>query len=117
MFVELEIYSPRWGHEDTYKIELERDFMEITMQVRKSRATWSETTDPIWSDETLEVIMTNDSISPPAAIQDLFERAWKSWRGGEITDQEVEVELKLLADWLNTITKSKPSSDFWRKYF
>jgi len=116
MLVELKIFSPRWGREDTYRIKLERDFMEITMQVRKSRVTWSDTADPIWSGETLQRTMTNDSIFPLAATQDLFERAWKSWRDGEISDQQVEAELKLLADWLNSITKAKPRSDFWSKY-
>jgi hypothetical protein len=28
--IELLIFSPRWGHDDTYEIELERDHMEIT---------------------------------------------------------------------------------------
>ena len=117
IFIALEIYSPRWGRNDTYKVELDPNFMEITMQARKARATWQETTDPTWSGESLNRIMTNDSISPPAALQDLFEWAWKSWRDGAITDQQAEAELQLLADWLNTITKAKPSSDFWSKYF
>lgn len=27
--IELQIFGPRWSHDDTYEIELERDHMEI----------------------------------------------------------------------------------------
>ncbi|MEH6529569.1 MAG: hypothetical protein V7718_06475 [Porticoccus sp.] len=115
--VELHIFSPRWGHEDTYEVELDRDFMEITMQVRKTRAKWVDNLDPEWSGEPLEHIMNNDSIYPPAVTQDLFEHAWKAWRDGDLNDDEVKRELEAVADWINTVTQSKPRSEFWRKYF
>lgn len=115
--VDLEIYSPRWGHNDTYMVELDRDFLEITMQVRKSRATYHENVDPTWSGESLERIMNNDSIYPPAITQDLFEHAWKAWRNGDLNDQEVAIELQEIATWVNEVTAAKPKSDFWRNYF
>lgn len=117
MKVELRIFSPRWGHEDTYSVELEQDFMEIKMHARKARATWKDLSDPEWSGESILGIMQNDSIYPPSITQDLFEHAWKSWRNREVSDQELNEELQLLAEWLNTITNAKPRSDFWRKYF
>ena len=115
--VDLDIYSPRWGHNDKYSVELDRDFMEITLQARTSRATWRDNLDPEWSGESIQEIMNNDSIYPPEITQDLFEHAWKEWRDGTINDQEVEQELKEVATWINEVTKSKPKSDFWNKYF
>lgn len=49
--------------------------------------------------------MGNDSIYPPAVTASLFEYAWKSWRDGELNDQGFTDELRIVADWVNTITK------------
>lgn len=35
--IELQICSPRWGHDDTYAIELERDYIEITTRASTQR--------------------------------------------------------------------------------
>ncbi len=115
--IDLEIYSPRWGHNDTYTVELDNNYMEITMQARKARATQQQGKDPVWSGESLEGIMNNDNIYPPAITQDLFERAWEAWRNGELNSQEVESELKEIASWINEVTSSKPDTEFWSKYF
>ncbi|MBU0712828.1 hypothetical protein KJ762_02470 [bacterium] len=116
--VNLEIFSPRWGHEDTYVVELDQSYMEIRMSARKTRATWRDNLDPEWNTrESIHDIMNNDSIYPPAIIQDLFEHAWLEWRNGNINDQQVNEELQEIATWLNTITRSKPRTDFWSKYF
>ena len=115
--IDLEIFSPRWGHEDTYKVVLNQGYMEITMQMRRSRATYDDSSDPIWSGETLDQIMNNDQIYPPEVTQDLFEHAWKAWRNGDLNDHEVADELKAVADWINATTRAKPRTEFWRKYF
>jgi len=117
MIVKLRIFSPRWGHDDTYTVQLEHEFLEIKMQAKTARATWKEMADPEWSGENLTSIMRNDSIYPPAITQDLFEHAWKSWRNGDISEKDVNEELQKLAEWINTITKEKPHSSFWSKYF
>lgn len=115
--VNLRIYSPRWGHDDTYSVNFERDFLEISMTPRTARADWRENQDPLWTGESLTRIMNNDSIYPPHNIQRLIEYAWISWRAGNISDQQIELELLQIQDWLNTITKSKPNTDFWNSYF
>ncbi|NDP62968.1 hypothetical protein [Polaromonas sp.] len=115
--VDLSIFSPRWSREDIYSVELDKEFMEISMHARKTRATWRENLDPEWSSESIQDIMNNDSIYPPAITQDLFEYAWKEWRNGEISAQEVETELKELAVWINAVTRKKPNTQFWKRYF
>jgi hypothetical protein len=37
--VELEIYSPRWGHNDIYKLELKRESLVITQNTRSAKCT------------------------------------------------------------------------------
>ncbi len=115
--VELEVYSPRWGHNDTYTFTLKHEFMDISMQGRSARCSWRENRNPEWSGEPLQNIFENDSIYPPAIFQKLVEYVWKEWRSKNITDQKAETEFVELATWLNAITKSKPQTDFWKKYF
>lgn len=115
--VELQIYSPRWGHSDTYTFEMAREQMKISMGPRSTTCTWRENLDPLWGGEQLHDILRNDSIYPPEIFQSLIEHAWKSWRNGELDDQGVRTELQVVVEWLNKITEAKPRTDFWRKYF
>lgn len=117
MEVELHIFTPRWGRDDVYTITLERDRLNIKMHARQSEASYRENLDPEWSGESLDDIFRNDSIYAPAIFQELIEWAWLKWRGGEINDSQVEEELQELANWLNTITKAKPQTEFWKTYF
>lgn len=55
--IELQIFSPRWGHADTYEIELERNHMEITRGVNAARADWQDNADPTWSGWSVEGMM------------------------------------------------------------
>jgi hypothetical protein len=114
---QLQIFSPRWGHDDTYTVEFERDHMEISMMARGARADWRDNADPEWSGETVESMLENDSIYPPAVLQDMLEKVWTAWRGGELTEAEANAELQEVATWLNTVTHAKPRTDFWRAFF
>ena len=115
--IELQIFSPRWGHEDTYEIELERDHMEIARGANTARADWRDNADPAWSGWTVEGMMGNDSIHPPAVAQRMFQKVSTVWRSGEIDAAQAEVELRALADWINAVTRAKPRTEFWRAYF
>ena len=68
-----QIYSPRWGHNDTYEFELTREAMTITMGARKSRCVWQEGRDPRWEAEPLEGILRNDCIYPPGILVSLLD--------------------------------------------
>ena len=115
--IDLDIYSPRWGHKDTYKIELTSKSLTITQNARVAVCTWREDLDPEWSGEILERILRNDHIYPPTIYQDLIEHAWKAWRNGELDDTGVNNELQELASWLNKVTSAKPNTIFWQQYF
>lgn len=64
-----------------------------------------------------EDILKNDSIYSPVIFEDLLEYAWESWRSGELNDDGVRSELRVLIDWLNQITVARPKTEFWQKYF
>jgi hypothetical protein len=115
--VELRIFSPRWGHDDTYKVTLTRESMTVTLMPRSATCVWRENRDPEWVGESLETILKNDMIYPPSILSRLFEYVWRSWRNGDIDNAGVARELPALAAWLNEITRTKPDSEFWRRYF
>jgi len=47
----------------------------------------------------------------------MLERAWLAWRSNELTDAELQDELIEVAQWINTITRAKPGTEFWRGFF
>jgi hypothetical protein len=114
--IDLNIFSPRWDHDDKYTLVLDSNSMSIQMQTKKAVATWRDNLDPEWSGDSIQDIMINDGIYPPSNIQELFEHAWITWRDGELNDKEVEKELQKLADWINSITRSKPDTELWNRY-
>jgi hypothetical protein len=117
MECELRIFTPRWGHEDVYTVSLDRGSMIISRDRRVATCGWRDNLDPVWAGEDLEAILRNDSIYPPSILPRLLEHVWTSWRSSEIDDAAAEQELQALADWLNTITRAKPDTKFWRTYF
>ncbi len=119
------IYSPRWGHDDGYEFSLDENQMEITGGGGGKSAVckWVEDRDPIWEgyyDSTgnpLVNILENDLIYPPSIIISAIESAWKAWRDGELDNEEVESEINALVEWLNNTSTNKPQTDFWQKIF
>lgn len=117
--IELKIYSPRRGHEDIYSFEISREELVINLHAgaRSAKATYRENYDPEWTGEPLENMLRNDSIYPPTNFNKLIEHVWLSWRSEGLSSERVEKELQALIDWLNFITKNKPSTEFWTSYF
>ncbi len=117
--VELRIFSPRWGHEDTYEIVLTSDSLEIKTPHPSAiaKCNYRERLDSEWVGTDLFSTLRNDAIYAPAVLLEMFVHAWLAWRSNELDDNGVKRELEAIADWLNVISKAKPSTDFWRGYF
>jgi len=115
--VSLRVYSPRWGKEDNYDFRFSRDELVVSSPARKAVCTWREGRDPLWSDENLMTVFQADSVYPPAVLPKLLEHVWREWRGGSLDAERLEAELGHLVDWLNTITRAKPNSEFWSRHF
>ena len=122
---EVRLYSPRWGHEDTYEINLDREQMRVKGKGVGKNAVCSlvEGRDPEWSGyndsigNPLEKILKNDSIFPPTVFVRALEYAWDAWRDGTLDDHEILKEVQELCEWVNEVSRSKPKTAFWRKMF
>jgi hypothetical protein len=117
--VEVRVYSPRWGHEDTYTISMARDWMKVERHPKSATCKWVESKDPVWesSDDSLLEVFANDSIYAPAIFPHALVGAWLDWRSGEIDDARVDAEIQELFGWLNAVTHAKPTSDYWKGKF
>ncbi|AFW97315.1 hypothetical protein ANA_P30010 (plasmid) [Anabaena sp. 90] len=112
-----EIYTPRWGNNDTYTFEFGEQSMSVSMIGPKAVCTYIPGRDPVWSGDSLEGILRNNLVHPPVSFQDLIEHLWNSWRDGDINEAELNKELQEVIVWLNKITKLKPKTEFWSQYF
>jgi hypothetical protein len=120
---EVQLYSPRWGHEDTYEIQLDREQMRVKGVNKTAVCSWVEGRDPKWSGynesigNPLEKILENDSIYPPTVFIRAMEYAWMAWRDGTLDDQKVLQEMQQLCEWVNEVSSSKPKPTFGRGCF
>jgi hypothetical protein len=120
---EVNVYTPRWGHDDTYKINVTLNELTVAAVSKEARCKWIQNRDPEWSGHNdfsgnpLVRILENDSVYPPSVFVRAIEHAWMAWRDSTLDDQQLVSEFKELFEWLNTVTKAKPRSDFWQGVF
>lgn len=111
------LFSPRWGHEDNYKFIADEDELIIKCP-HDVKCEWVENRDPVWSGygtvgmHPLEAVLHNDHIYPPTVFADAIEGFWVDWRNGEIDDKQFVEETKRMFKWVDSVTHSKPSSDY-----
>ena len=122
---QVELFSPRWGRVDIYEFQLSRDRMRVekTGSLSFAVCSWIEGRDPLWSGsdkmkgDPLGAILENDSIYPPSIFVRALTFAWLAWRDSELNNEQAEAEVKVLSEWLNVISQSRPKTDFWRRKF
>jgi len=123
MSFKVRLYSPRWGHEDSYEIKLDRKQMIVEGHNKIAACSWVEGRDPKWSGYSenignpLVITLQNDSIYPPTVFIRALEYAWMAWRDSELDGQQVVQEVQHLCDWVNEVSRRKPKTEFWRKMF
>ncbi len=116
----VQIYSPSWGQEDRYEITMDREKMTVSLLGITATCSWVESRDPEWSglDATtgnpLEQILQNDQIYPPTIFVRALEYAWMAWRDGSLDNQAVFQEVQELCQWVNNVSRSKPTTEFWQ---
>lgn len=121
---QVSLFSPRWGTQDVYEFQLERKQMRIEKGgTFYAICSWVEKRDPEWSGpdkferHPLVSILENDSIYPPTVFARAVVYAWRAWRSNELSDEQIQVEIAELCEWVNRISESKPKTDFWRSKF
>jgi len=123
LIIKINIFTPRWGHDDVYTFRFRSDQLLVSNGTKEASCSQEVGQDPKWSGyneivgNSLKNIFTNDSIYPPTVFIDAVEHAWIAWKNSEIDNENLELELRTLCEWLNTTTKAKPNSDFWSKIF
>ena len=119
----MNLYSPRWGHEDRYEVVATRGDLTFRMGGSLARCDWDEKRGAHWSGyndfagNPLVNMLENDHICPPSVFVRAVEHAWQEWRIGNIDSPKFEREMCILADWVNNVTRHRPRSDFWDAIF
>lgn len=111
--LEARIYSPRWGHTDMYRIEMGDDQMTISNGSRTSTCKVQENGDREWEDRVWLDAFQNDGIKPPVAFPEALSTLWKSVADGHLPEDQAQEELDALIEWLNTCSRTSPSTDYW----
>jgi len=117
------IYSPRWGHDDSYRFEINKHRMKIRNAGKEAICLWVEGHDPKWSGHDsltgnpLQNILENDSIYPPSIFVSALTSAWEAWRMDDIDSDQLKSEISELCNWLNVVSTNRPKSEFWRMIF
>lgn len=113
-----EVYSPRWGHTDTYRFHFSEDKLIISHGPRERIATWDSDGGPNWHGRnSLSDMMRNDSIHPPERAESLIGYIWEAWRDGRLDNTQAQEELTAFIDYINASTAAKPKTEFWRGIF
>jgi len=119
----VEVFSRHWGHDNTYSFELRSSEMKIIGVQKSALCSKQEGGDCAWtgyndsSGNPLVMVLENDRIYPPSVFVRAMESAWEAWLDGRLDDTQVQEEMRLLFEWLNTVSKSRPSSKFWISIF
>lgn len=112
------LYSPRWGHTDTYTVSFDEG--GITVSHGENKAHWTESPGR-WTGYKPEgawlAIMRSDSIHAPEAVETGITSIWQAWIDEDMSDADVHVRLSELAAWIDAITAAKPRGDFWGGVF
>jgi hypothetical protein len=117
------LYSPRWEHDDAYKLTFKKKQISILNVDRTFTCSLSDNGESEWLDtdsinrKRFESSLANDSIYPPTIFFDALQDAWMAWRDGRLDDQSVSDEVQVLCDWVNMVSCSKPSTSFWKSVF
>ena len=98
----------------TYNFTFTKNMLTISNSDKKQSLCINIKNDDFeWRGETLENIFLEEHIVYPENIKNLFEYLWFSWKEDKINTEEVENEFVSLMDWIDAMTKNKPTSKFW----
>jgi hypothetical protein len=121
--IHVPVFTPRWGHDDDYAVVISKDKMAIKGRSKGAECSRVPGRDPEWKGyndrigNPLVNVLENDHVYPPSVFISALERAWDAWGEGELDDEQVKEELRLLFDWVNHVTKGRPASPFWASTF
>ena len=117
------VYSPRWGHDDTYTITLTRNKLSVALDAPGAVCVLDEDGQAEWqgyrsgSSHPLLAVFANDSIYAPAVVPEALEWALGKWSQHEADRSEISTAIEELFSWVSFTARRKPASEFWKEYF
>ena len=117
------VFSPRWGHEDTYTIMLTRTSLSVALDMRGAECVMHDNGEAEWrgyhrgSGNPLLAILANDSIYAPAVVPEALEWVLGKWHNREASRDELSMAIQELFSWISFTGRQKPASQFWKEYF
>ena len=103
------VFSNRWGHEDTYKLQRTQDGWVI-MHIAIG-GPCDPGGRPFLFDN-----LRQDSIHFPAGLDDRMEWLWHQAGTKGLTHEQVQEGLQQLGDWVSTTERSIPTHGVWEGY-
>ncbi len=103
--MDLEVYSRRWGHNDTYRVDITDAGWYI------SHFTIGGECDPGGKPYLFENF-EQDVINYPADIGNYLAFLWERAKKDDLSDDEVQRHLNALGQWIQTTERSTPGGFF-----
>ncbi len=119
---EYDIFSPRWGHPDRYKIRFTPEAITISQGSFEAVATKEPNSDPVWQSHNSGVgnpftnILENNRIYVSRIVVDALEMAWDRWKDKQVSDAELREGLSDLFTWVDSSARNHPTG-FWNNLF
>lgn len=104
--MKLVVYSPRWGHNDTYDVQRTATGWKITFHPKGGDC------DTLGRPHLFEIFQ-NDSVPYPHEFGRYMKHLWKKAQELCMSDGEIQEHLDELGIWLQDIAKSEPKGEFW----
>lgn len=104
-----EIFSPRWGHNDTYTFSWTPEGWSIVGGGGHKCSVHIDEDGTEPSDAArFERMLANDMMFMPWDMHNCLWILWKGIRDGEIDDDVANAEIAKLGNWINATTESAP---------
>lgn len=103
---EFVVYTPRWGHDDTYSLTRTEDGWHFNFGGRKGPC--DKRGRPY-----LYECFQNDSINYPSGFEWRLMWLWDQAKEKGLSREDVQARLEELSQWLRDVEESRPKDDFW----
>lgn len=114
----INLFSPRFGHNDKYKIEIEDNKVSFfRTRLKTAVCQWSSERGWTWEKLPIYDILSNNAIYPPHTFQKRLIYIFEAIRLGELPTSEAQKIVDEIADWVNLTTHNKPKHEFWDGVF
>lgn len=117
----IKVFSPRWGHDDTWDFYLDGEGWKVqfgtgTHGCRLHCEDSVNDADEIKEDKQFFHWARNDMINVPEVLPRFLRYLCAEYKEGEINEEQIQEELDALAEWINAVTRFRPTSSKFKSY-